>query len=494
MPGIDPSEVHVRYLPPASRDSLVQLPPISRPTRRRSKELAIDPHDSKSAKLPSYSRAYRGVPLAAGIPIFEVLKRLEIEKILNRDERFILHQMLQEPTNQEAMLNELNKLEIGSRQKEALRRLRVMMKRFKQSSEPVDHHGIDKATEVNVSRGVENVIYGPKAAIRQVVGNSPIYSEVMNGVLKKCHDRLRDFVAQYGEEQAAKTQFAIIVGSGSYNPATRMHIRNFFIAKQCIESQSDNFVLGSLLSPAHPHLVRQRFRSFTKEILPAPHRLAIAQLCVKNSMWVNVDPWEITRRRVMDYLSLLEHVQLMVNAEFSAYNVKIMYLCKANVIPNISAKAMRQNNYGAVCVCRAVEYDQAALSMRHEWRGVLWLAEDTAILDASMETVSSRKVREAMKKSGPLDHLVGGVIAEYFRVNRIPQKVCCDWYLFPYCYLIFLFTKDDVLTILSFCQLRGDEKWSNEERHLPKILSSNDPNKSNADKIGMEQPSEAAVS
>jgi nicotinic acid mononucleotide adenylyltransferase len=427
MPGIDPSDIRVRYLPPASRDSGVQLPPISGPTRRRSKELTVAPQEAKPAKLPSYSRAYRGVPLAAGIPIFEVLKRLEIEKILNRDERLILHQMLQEPTNQEAMLSELQKLEIGSRQKEALRRIRMMIKRFRQTKEdPVDNNTgsqiNDKASEV-MSRGVEDVSYGPKAAIRQVVGNAPIYSEVMNGVLRKCHDRLRDFIAQYGEEQAAKTQFAIIVGSGSYNPATRMHIRNFFIAKQCIESQSDNFVLGSLLSPAHPHLVRQRFRSFIKEILPAPHRLAIAQLCVKNSMWVNVDPWEITRRRVMDYLSLLEHVQLMVNAEFSSYNVKIMYLCKANVIPNISAKAMRQNNYGAVCVCRATEYDQAALSMRNEWRGVLWLAEDTAILDASMETVSSRKVREAIKKNSPLEHLVGGVIAEYFRVNRIPQKV-----------------------------------------------------------------------
>ena len=430
MPGIDSSDVHVEYLPPISlsrqQHPPANLPPLSRrPLRRKSKENLIttaSSNDSKLVKLPPYSRAYRGVPLAAGIPIYEVLKKLEIEKLMNREERFILHQILSEPKQRESMMHEIQKLEIGSSQKSTLRRIRGMIRKY-QLKEPSDPNVSDKVSDMMMSRGPEQAISGPKAAIAQVVGEAPTYSEITNGILRKCKDRLADFIGQYGHSQANKTQFAIIVGSGSYNPATRMHIRNFFIAKQCIESQSDIFVLGSLLSPAHPHLVRQRFRSFPSEILPAPHRLAIAQLCVKDSMWVNVDPWEITRRRVMDYLSLLEHVANMVAAELSGYKIKILYLCKANMIPNLSARALKQSNFGAVCVCRATEYDQLAVSMRSEWRGVLWLAEDTAILDASMETVSSRKVREVVKKLLPLQHLVGGVVAEYFRVNRIAHKV-----------------------------------------------------------------------
>lgn len=58
--------------------------------------------------------------------------------------------------------------------------------------------------------------------------------------------------------------------------------------------------------------VRERFRTHPNEVLPPPHRLAVAQLLVQNSKWLSVDPWEITRRRAMDYLSLLEHTTAML--------------------------------------------------------------------------------------------------------------------------------------------------------------------------------------
>ena len=54
---------------------------------------------------------------------------------------------------------------------------------------------------------------------------------------------------------------------------------------------------GSLLSPAHGATVRERYRTNPSEILPSPHRLAVAQLLVQNSKLLSVDPWEITRRR-----------------------------------------------------------------------------------------------------------------------------------------------------------------------------------------------------
>lgn len=73
---------------------------------------------------------------------------------------------------------------------------------------------------------------------------------------------------------------------------------------------------GSLLSPAHGATVRERYRTNPSEIIPSPHRLAVAQLLVQNSKLLSVDPWEITRRRAMDYLSLLEHTQAIVGEQF----------------------------------------------------------------------------------------------------------------------------------------------------------------------------------
>ena len=45
--------------------------------------------------------------------------------------------------------------------------------------------------------------------------------------------------------------------------------------------------------------VRERYRTNIGEIIPSPHRLAIAQLMVQESKWLAVDPWMLTRRRAM---------------------------------------------------------------------------------------------------------------------------------------------------------------------------------------------------
>lgn len=57
------------------------------------------------------------------------------------------------------------------------------------------------------------------------------------------------------------------------------------------------------------------------------------------------------------------------------------------MVPNLSAKALKQSNFGVVCVCRAPESDLLRSSVRNEWKNCLWIAEDTAIIDASIEKV-----------------------------------------------------------------------------------------------------------
>lgn len=379
-----------------------------------------------------YSRA---IPLAGGVPIYEVMKKLEIEKLLSREERITLVEILRDERYRERFLNEIHQLEIGTRQQTNIKRLRMLIKRYQHANRRDSESGGNGegnerqgTQEMMMSREQTTPITDTKQTLIQVVGPSPKYSEFANsGVLVKCRERLNDFISQYGIEKARETQFAVIIGSGSCNPVTRMHIRRFFIAKQCIESSSQNmFVLGSLISPSHPDLVRQRYRTFPREIIPAPHRLAISQLSVQDSIWVNVDPWEITRRRVMDYLSILEHLSAMIQLEFQDFvNIKPLYLFKAFMFPNLSLKALKQNNCGGICVCRTTEYDQlqAVLDKKKEWKDVLYVAEDNAILDASLDTITSKKVRQSAKNREPLEHLVGGVVSEYFRVHHIGPKV-----------------------------------------------------------------------
>lgn len=49
--------------------------------------------------------------------------------------------------------------------------------------------------------------------------------------------------------------------------------------------------------------------------------------------------------------------------------------------------------------------------------------EDTAILDASMDIITSRKVRDKMKLGHSVEQLVGEKINDYVQIHHLGQKV-----------------------------------------------------------------------
>ena len=192
-------------------------------------------------------------------------------------------------------------------------------------------------------------------ATSTLVSDSPVYSDPnRSSMCSKISRRLSEYNGEEGNAQKKMrpAKFAVLVGSGSCNPLTRMHMRSFFLAKQHLERIVGFVVLGSILSPSHGVSVRERYRNHPGEVIPSPHRLAVAQLMVAGSKWLSVDSWEITRRRTMDYLSLLQHCRAILSEEFPAEEIKIIYLCKENMVPKISPSALRQENFGCISVCR----------------------------------------------------------------------------------------------------------------------------------------------
>lgn len=88
--------------------------------------------------------------------------------------------------------------------------------------------------------------------------------DCFNNVLAKVETRLKEFYAKY-DMSRGKRRFAVLVGGGSFNPLTRMHLRTYFLAKQCLEAKYGYVVLGSLLSPAHGATVRERYALLLKQ-------------------------------------------------------------------------------------------------------------------------------------------------------------------------------------------------------------------------------------
>ena len=61
-------------------------------------------------------------------------------------------------------------------------------------------------------------------------------------------------------------------------------------------------------------------------MIPNKHRLGLIRAAVARSSWLEVDPWEITRRRVMDYLSVLKHTQELFEHQFPDFPIKVHYI------------------------------------------------------------------------------------------------------------------------------------------------------------------------
>ena len=101
-----------------------------------------------------------------------------------------------------------------------------------------------------------------KEAISDIVGEVPAYKHTYN-VCQKMEERLAEHLMRQGRKRSRnRLRLGVIIGSGSCNPLTRMHMRRFYLAKQHLESRSDMFILGSLVSPVHHTVVRERYRNY----------------------------------------------------------------------------------------------------------------------------------------------------------------------------------------------------------------------------------------
>lgn len=430
---------------------------------RKIEEFLYQPQTSGRLTLTS-ARAERMIEIndmsafPAGLPMLEVIRKLEQEKLLTREERAIVNDMTRDATKRELLFKCLKDVEIGSSTKFAVRRLKallynngggmplkgsvleplpsidaaeVRLPRDRGSRREASHaEAEDTAKAISKAFGDGSVVEGEPCEV--------LYAHPDNyNVCTKILRRLANV-----QQGMRPLKYAVLIGSGSFNPLTRMHLRRYYVAKQWLETGALGLtVLGCLLSPSHATTVRERYKTNSCEILPSPHRLAMAQMLVEESNFISVDPWEITRRRPMDIMSLLEHTSEMLRTQLQGADVRVLCLCKGNAVPKLSPQLLREGGFSIVCVTRPPETDALRLSIGSRWNGVLHIVEDAAVIDASLDVVSSKKVRERLRAGDAVTHLVGQRIAQYCSDQRLGAK------------------------------MRSDEDWTTEEKALPRIVS-----------------------
>jgi hypothetical protein len=312
----------------------------------------------------------------AGLPVLEIIRKLEQEKILLKEERALINEVLQDETRKQLLFKCLKDIEMGANTKFAVRRLKAVvynngaglpigsqlhgsvseyllhvpvsseqpeiisnkttLKLHRRDRDINSLSQVSEAVALDTSSAISKVFAGDEPSIYasgDVFNDSPgVAADIMyapSDNYNVCAKIFKRLSTAKNTESNSPPKFAVLIGSGSFNPLTRMHLRQYYVAKQYLETSYLGYtVLGCLLSPSHATSVRERYKTNPSEIIPSPHRLAIAQMLVEDSSFISVDPWEISRRRPMDYLSMLDHTADMLRAHFPLVDIKVLYLCK----------------------------------------------------------------------------------------------------------------------------------------------------------------------
>ncbi|EQC40906.1 hypothetical protein SDRG_01971 [Saprolegnia diclina VS20] len=230
-------------------------------------------------------------------------------------------------------------------------------------------------------------------------------------------------IAQALAGTAKDQEVVVLVSSGAYNPVHMLHLRAFYVARQHIESNYKFPVVGAIISPCHDTYVRTKNRRKPREMIPKSHRLGMLEAATATSSWIEVDKWEITRRRVLDYLSTLTHVREICEAQFPAYKFRVLYVCGVNTIVKLSHTALRDEGFGCIAVCRP---NQTEMLMKHlgaKWSKTAIVVEDMGVLTCELERATSFRVRKSLVQNEACASMVGKHVSDYLVQHRIGDKI-----------------------------------------------------------------------
>lgn len=229
--------------------------------------------------------------------------------------------------------------------------------------------------------------------------------------------------------EPCRRQQVLLVASGAFNPIHKLHLRPFRLARLYLEDKFGVEVVGGIVSPQHPTQVRQRFRFRPSEIIPPRHRLAMVKLAVGDSSWMVLDPWELTRRRILDYISVLNRARDLMSERCpqEAATMKILYLCKASQIPTLHPGLLEEGGFGIITVCRPIETERVLKELSgpsfESLRALTYVVEDTAMLSKALDKTSTASVLARMREGQGVEDMVGGPVARYIAQHHIAEKV-----------------------------------------------------------------------
>ncbi|OBS75453.1 hypothetical protein A6R68_13980 [Neotoma lepida] len=212
-------------------------------------------------------------------------------------------------------------------------------------------------------------------------------------------------------DTSEKTE-VVLLACGSFNPITNMHLRLFELAKDHMNATGKYRVIKGIISP-----VGDAYKK--KGLIPAYHRIIMAELATKNSHWVEVDTWESLQKEWVETVKVLS-LAVQQDSGHEGPTVESGDLLESFSVPNLwKIEDITQivANYGLICITRTGSDAQKFIYESD----VLWRHQSNIHLVDEWITndISSTKIRRALRRGQSIRYLVPDLVQEYIENHNL---------------------------------------------------------------------------
>ncbi|XP_044137976.1 nicotinamide/nicotinic acid mononucleotide adenylyltransferase 1 isoform X1 [Bufo gargarizans] len=261
------------------------------------------------------------------------------------------------------------------------------------------------------------------------------------------------FTSWFSAEEMEKSDEpveVVLLATGSFNPITMMHLRLFELARDYLHGTGKYKVVKGIISP-----VSDGYKK--KGLVEGSHRLAMAQLATETSDWIEVDPWECTKKEWTETVLVLRHYQQQLkctdngeiqkkagyrkgqkrkrndvcqdipdyNCPESKASPQVKLICGADFLESLGVPNLWKpehvieivSTFGLVCISR-IGSDTHKFMYESD---VLWKHRKNVHLVDEWITndISSTKVRRALRRGMSVRYLVPDPVLDYIKKHDL---------------------------------------------------------------------------
>ncbi|VDM37217.1 unnamed protein product [Toxocara canis] len=216
-----------------------------------------------------------------------------------------------------------------------------------------------------------------------------------------------------------------LLACGSYNPPTVMHLRMFEAARSFLETRYGCTVVEGIISPVADFFAKP-------DLIPAKHRMQMAELAVKSSTWIRADSWECSQKQWTRTLSVLKHFKETLDKKFANVGcVQLMLLCGGDFVdsfPVVTSKGTKLwdpadlleivRDFGLVVLSRHNSNPMQTIekmAFLDRFRCNVHIFDD----DVMPNEVSSTRIRKAIRCGKSIKYSTEDAVLEYIRKHRL---------------------------------------------------------------------------